>query len=84
MVASLLGSLVLAGSALCLGGCANLGYYWQSASGHVRMLQAARPVQEWLADATAPPFPDGAFDGLPRQPDFARLRVAVGLDGSIS
>lgn len=54
MVASLLGSLVLAGSALCLGGCANLGYYWQSASGHVRMLQAARPVQEWLADATAP------------------------------
>ena len=50
---SLLGSLVLAGSALCLAGCSNLGYYWQSASGHVRMLQAARPVQDWMADGKA-------------------------------
>jgi predicted aminopeptidase len=53
-VGSLLGSLVLAGSALCLAGCTNLGYYCQSASGHVRMLQAAKPVQEWLADDKAP------------------------------
>ncbi len=45
---------MLAASAVCLTGCANLGYYWQSASGHLRMLQAARPVQEWLSDAQAP------------------------------
>ena len=51
---SLLGSLLLAASLLCLSGCTNLGYYWQSASGHLRMMQAARPVQEWLADDTAP------------------------------
>ena len=38
---------------LALGGCANLGYYWQSASGHVRILNAARPVPDWLADAAA-------------------------------
>jgi predicted aminopeptidase len=41
-------------AALCLPGCSNLGYYWQSASGHLRMLQAARPVQDWLADDAAP------------------------------
>ena len=54
-MASLLGSLVLAGSALCLAGCANVGYYWQSASGHIRMMEAAKPVQEWLADDKASP-----------------------------
>ncbi len=45
-----------AAASLCLlSGCANLGYYWQSASGHLRMLNAARPVPEWLADDGAPP-----------------------------
>ena len=40
--------------ALCLTGCSNLGYYWQSATGHVRLMGAARPVSDWLADNTAP------------------------------
>lgn len=39
---------------LLLAGCASLndrmGYYWQSVSGHVRLMQAARPVDDWLAD----------------------------------
>ena len=41
-------------SLLCLTGCANLGYYWQSATGHLKMMNAARPVEEWLADTQAP------------------------------
>jgi len=41
--------LAAAGMAL-LAGCANLGYYWQSASGHVHLMTAARPVDAWLAD----------------------------------
>jgi predicted aminopeptidase len=41
-------------STLALGGCANLGYYWQSASGHLQLLNAARPVDEWLRDPAAP------------------------------
>jgi predicted aminopeptidase len=47
-------ALVAAGAALCLTGCANLGYYWQSVSGHLKMLNAARPVQEWLDDENTP------------------------------
>ncbi len=47
---------------LVLGGCASLGddlgdslgYYWQSVSGHVKLMNAARPVPDWLADAGAP------------------------------
>jgi predicted aminopeptidase len=42
--------LALAGSMLLLTGCADLGYYWQSASGHIGIMRAAKPVPEWLAD----------------------------------
>ncbi len=55
VASSALGALLLAGAAACLSGCANLGYYWQSATGHLRILQAMRPVDEWLADESAPP-----------------------------
>jgi predicted aminopeptidase len=33
-------------AALCLTGCANVGYYWQSVTGHLRIMAAARPVDE--------------------------------------
>ncbi len=39
---------------LCLTGCADLAYYWQSASGHLRMMNAARPVDDWLGDGETP------------------------------
>jgi predicted aminopeptidase len=39
---------------LFLSGCSNLGYYWQSAAGHLKVMNAARPVDEWLGDAQAP------------------------------
>jgi predicted aminopeptidase len=43
-----------AAAVLCLSGCANLGYYWQTATGHLRVMSAAKPVEEWLADTQAP------------------------------
>jgi predicted aminopeptidase len=39
---------------LCLSSCADLGYYWQSLEGHVSLIRAARPVDDWLADAQTP------------------------------
>ena len=45
---------IAAASVLCLSGCANLGYYWQSATGHLKLMSAARPIEEWLGDAEAP------------------------------
>lgn len=38
-----------------LGGCASLGYYWQSVTGHLSLMQAARPIEDWLADEASPP-----------------------------
>ena len=37
-----------------LAGCADLGYYWQSASGHLGVMRAARPVRQWLDDPATP------------------------------
>ncbi|MEJ6021915.1 aminopeptidase [Ramlibacter sp. PS4R-6] len=37
-----------------LAGCSSLGYYWQSASGHLSMLSASRSVDDWIADSETP------------------------------
>ena len=34
--------------------CSSVGYYWQSVSGHVHLMNAARPVEQWLADDAVP------------------------------
>ena len=39
---------------LCLAGCASVGYYWQSVSGHLSLLNAARPIDDWLTDTQTP------------------------------
>jgi len=40
---------------LGLTGCADTRYYWQSVTGHLQLMQAARPVAAWLADPASPP-----------------------------
>jgi len=39
---------------LLLSGCADSRYYGQSVAGHLHLMQAARPIDDWLADAAAP------------------------------
>ncbi len=46
--------LISLAAALLLSGCSTLGYYWQSVSGHMQMLSAARPVTDVLADPQTP------------------------------
>ena len=46
--------LITALVALLLSGCTTLGYYWQSVSGHMQMVNAARPVTEVLSDPQTP------------------------------
>ena len=47
--------LLLAAGLFALAGCADLGYYWQSASGHIGVMRASRPVPQWLDDPATPP-----------------------------
>ena len=49
-----LARLITATLLLGLSGCASLGYYWQSVHGHLNLMNAARPVDDWLQDADAP------------------------------
>ena len=35
---------------LCLTGCSNLGYYWQSVTGHMNIMAAAKPIDELLQE----------------------------------
>jgi predicted aminopeptidase len=50
----LIAKLLLVPMLLCLSSCADLAYYWQSVEGHVSLMKAARPVDDWLADAQTP------------------------------
>lgn len=39
----------------CAQGASKLGYYWQSISGHVQLMRAARDVDDWIAQPATPP-----------------------------
>ena len=47
--------IALLASCLLLAGCADMGYLLQSAKGHLDIVNAAKPVQEWLADDSTTP-----------------------------
>ena len=42
---------LLAGATVCVtSGCSTIGYYAQSVTGHLNLVEAAKPVPQWLAD----------------------------------
>jgi predicted aminopeptidase len=49
-----LAALVGTAAVVCLTGCANLGYYWQSATGHLQMMSASKPVEDWMSAEESP------------------------------
>lgn len=48
---ALLGAMALNACASSGGG---FGYYWQSVSGHLSLMQAAKPIDDWLDNADTP------------------------------
>lgn len=64
-------------AAVCLSGCANLGYYWQSVNGHLSLMRAARPVPDWLADEAAPPQLKARLALSQRIRDFAARELQL-------
>jgi predicted aminopeptidase len=78
MLARLAGGLLMAGAlAEFLQGCTTAGYYWQSISGHVRMMNAARPVDDWLQDAQTTDVVKGRLALSQRIRDFASTQLAL-------
>jgi predicted aminopeptidase len=37
-----------------LAGCSTAGYYWQSVTGHLAMMSAARPIDDWVQNPQTP------------------------------
>lgn len=56
---------------MLLSGCSTLGYYVQAIGGHLAILQAARPVGEWLADPATPPARKARLELAMRMRAFA-------------
>ncbi len=68
----LLATALLAGATVCLSsGCSTIGYYAQSATGHLNLVEAARPVSQWLADSGTPPALRARLELSQRIRDFA-------------
>jgi len=54
VVLGAIGVIGAIGAMGALAGCASIGYYTQSVTGHLEVMRAARPVDEWIADAATP------------------------------
>ena len=69
---ALLATTLLAGGAICLTtGCSTVGYYAQSVTGHLNLVEAARPVPQWLADPATPPALKAKLELSQRIRDYA-------------
>jgi predicted aminopeptidase len=48
---------LLAVASIFIAGCSSqstVGYYWQSVTGHLAVMNAAKPISQWLDDASTP------------------------------
>ncbi len=65
-------SAAIAAAAVCLtSGCGTIGYYAQSTIGHLNLVEAARPVPQWLADPETSPKLKARLELSKRMRDFA-------------
>ena len=76
-----LGTMALAAAlTAALGGCASTtgpGYYWQSVTGHLQLMKAARPVQHWLEDPSTPDALRARLVTAQRIREFAATELAL-------
>jgi predicted aminopeptidase len=69
--------LLLIPLALALGGCSALGHWSQAASGHLGIVRAAKPVDDWLADPATPADLAERLRLSQHMRDFASSRLAL-------
>ena len=58
-------------------GCADASYYLQSANGHLALMRAARPVDDWQADSQASPGLKARLELTQRMRRFAVTDLAL-------
>jgi predicted aminopeptidase len=60
-----------------ISGCSNLGYYWQNTQGHLAVMNAAKPVQDWLADPQTSQATKVRLELAQRIREFASKELAL-------
>lgn len=73
----LAGLLLLASLTGCASPSTGLGYYWQSVNGHLQLMQAARPVDDWLRDEQTPQALRQKLETARRIRAFASAQLAL-------
>jgi predicted aminopeptidase len=75
--------VLMASAALCItSGCSSIGYLGESASGHVHLLAAARPVQDVIADPSTSESLRARLQLTQRMRDFAVTELKEPDNGS--
>ena len=64
-------------AAALLTACSNGAYYFQSVSGHLALMNAARPVPQWLADPHTPPALKARLELAQRMRRFAVTELGL-------
>jgi predicted aminopeptidase len=72
----------LLAAALLLSGCETLSYYAQAIGGHLNVLAAARPLENWLADPATKPDLRGRLETARRIREFASRQLALPANAS--
>ena len=65
-----------------LGGCANLGFYWQSVGGQIDIWKREQPIETLLADQTTPPDLKSRLESALRMREFASRELDLPDNGS--
>jgi predicted aminopeptidase len=63
-------------------GCESISYYGQAVGGHLGLMAAARPVDDWLADPQTPPELRRRLESAQRIREFASRELALPDNGS--
>jgi len=65
-----------------LGGCANLGFYWQSVGGQIDMWKREQPIDRLLTDPSTPPDLKRRLEDVLHMREFASRELALPDNGS--
>jgi len=67
-----------------LSGCSSLGYYHQAASGHLSLMMATEPVENWLASPDTPPRLRAKLKLTQQARQFAQQRLHLPVGDAFS
>lgn len=76
-VVSLAAIVVLGCAIAALSGCSSTAYYWQGFKGQMQIMQAARPIEEWLDDASTGPALQQRLRAAQKMRRFASDELAL-------